>query len=108
MTTERSKPKYGSKELEKDFGPLTFARLVRSYRYSEELTQVELAKKLGLSKANLCDIEKGRKLPSIARASAMAKKLGENPQFWVEMVFQDMLRQEKMKYTVKLEAKDAA
>ena len=67
-----------------------------------------LIKKLGISRANLCDIEKGRRLPSIGRASVMAKKLGEIPQFWVEMVLQDMIRQEKMKYIVRLETKDAA
>jgi DNA-binding XRE family transcriptional regulator len=108
MTTERNKTKSASAKLDAIYGPLTFADLMISYRDGVGISQVQLAKKLGISRANLCDIEKGRRLPSIGRASAMAKKLGEIPQFWVEMVLQDMLRQEKMKYMVRLEAEDAA
>ena len=42
-------------------GPLTLGRAIASIRKSEELTQDECAKKLGVSKSHLCDVEKGRK-----------------------------------------------
>ncbi len=43
---------------------------------SEEMSQVEFAKQLGISRSHLCDIEKGRKSVSVARAARFAKILG--------------------------------
>jgi transcriptional regulator with XRE-family HTH domain len=102
MTIEKSKIKFGLKELQNLRGAMTFARLLTSYRTAVDLTQVELAKKLKLSKANLCDLEKGRKIPSPARAEEIAKALKELPQYWVEVAVQDMLTSQKLKYVVKL------
>jgi transcriptional regulator with XRE-family HTH domain len=97
MTIGRSKKvEYGSAELEKDFGPLTFADLLTSYRLGEELTRSEVAKKLGVSRQRLCDLEKGRRLPSIKSAQLWAKKLGFSPTLWVQVVLQDQLRRENV------------
>ena len=49
--------KYGLKELEAEFGELTFGRLLRSHRMGEELSQVEMAKLLKISKQSLNDLE---------------------------------------------------
>lgn len=101
MTTgRRKKIKYGSAELERDFGPLTFADLLTSYRLGEELTQAEVAKMLGVSRQRLCDFEKGRRLPSIKSAETWAKKLGFSPKVWVEIILQDQLRREHVDLTV--------
>ena len=42
-------------------GPVTFGKLLRSIREGETWTQVKMAKKLGISKSHLNDIEKQRK-----------------------------------------------
>ena len=41
-------------------GPVTLGRFLEAVRLGEELTQPAFAKKLGLSKSHLNDIEKGR------------------------------------------------
>jgi len=63
-------------DIEKQFGALSFGRLLRSHRMVEEISQVEMAKKLGLSKQSLNDLESGRKIPSIRRAVQIEKKWG--------------------------------
>ena len=51
MTTARSKKiKYGSKKLEKYFGPLTFGRLLESHRLAKEISQTEMTKKLKITR----------------------------------------------------------
>jgi DNA-binding transcriptional regulator YiaG len=51
-------------------GPLTLGRAIASIRKSEELSQDECARKLGVSKSHLCDVEKGRKTVSPERAAS--------------------------------------
>ncbi|MEZ4742680.1 MAG: helix-turn-helix transcriptional regulator [Bdellovibrionota bacterium] len=92
--------KYTSKELGKDFGPLTFGDLLLIQREDEELTQVEMAKKLGITKQKLCDFEKGRRLPSPRVAASWAKKLGHPQEVWVQIVLQDQLRKDQLKFKV--------
>ena len=66
---------YGESDLVKRFGNMTLGLFLIAFREAEDLSQVEFAKKLGISRANLCDIEKGRKIPSPARSARIAKKL---------------------------------
>ncbi|MDD4976720.1 MAG: helix-turn-helix transcriptional regulator [Bacteriovorax sp.] len=108
MTTDKNKIKYGLKNLRKDRGNVTFAKLLYSYREAEGLSQVELAAKLGLSKGNICDFEKGRKIPSPAKAEAMAISLGDLPAYWVEVTMQDLLVQDELDYFVKIIPKKLA
>ncbi|MEN9836153.1 MAG: hypothetical protein RL011_2346, partial [Pseudomonadota bacterium] len=85
-------------------GRLTFAKVIRSTRLSDELSQQDFAAKLGISKQHLCDIEKGRKTVSPARAWAWAKKLGYHPQQWAELALQDLIDKEGLKgVTVRLD-----
>ena len=63
-----------------------------------------MAATLGISRANLCDIEKGRKIPTPARALRIAKKLGMQETHVVELVLQDMLRKDKIKMTISVAA----
>jgi DNA-binding transcriptional regulator YiaG len=39
-------------------GPLSLGKFLQSIRLGEELSQVEFAGQLGISKSHLCDIEK--------------------------------------------------
>ena len=103
MTTVRSKKiKYGSKELEKDFGPLTFGRLLESHRLAEEIPQTAMAKKLKITRQKLNDFEHGRRFPSLGTAANMAATLGEHPATWVSVVIGEMLRKEDLDFKVTL------
>jgi DNA-binding transcriptional regulator YiaG len=85
-------------------GKLTFAKVIGSTRLSDELSQQDFAAKLGISKQHLCDIEKGRKTVTPARAWAWAKKLGYHPQQWAELALQDLIDKEGPKsVTVRLD-----
>ncbi|MEI6805174.1 MAG: helix-turn-helix transcriptional regulator [Myxococcaceae bacterium] len=57
-------------------GPLTLGTALEAIRLGEEISQVEFARILGISRSHLCDIEKGRKAVSPARAEEFARKLG--------------------------------
>jgi DNA-binding XRE family transcriptional regulator len=94
--------------IEKLYGPLTFGNLLKAHREGDELTQVAMAKKIKLSKQALNDIKNGRKIPSISRAVALAKKVGILPELAVELVLQDQLDREKLKMTVKVNSGDKA
>ncbi|PWU15742.1 MAG: XRE family transcriptional regulator [Bdellovibrio sp.] len=103
MTTARNKrPKYGLRQLEKDFGPLTFARLLESHRLAEDLTQSQLAKKLRISRQKLNDFEHGRRFPSLRMAADFAEALGEHAPTWVSVVIEEMLRREDLDFRVTL------
>jgi len=97
MTIEET---YGSRELERDYGPLTFGGALWAYRKGEELSQKKFAEFLEISSSSLCDIEKGRKIPSPRRAARIARHIGHPEIPWVQLALQDMLRQEGLGYTV--------
>jgi transcriptional regulator with XRE-family HTH domain len=94
--------KYGLKELVREFGPLSFGKLLESYRLSEEMSQKEFSKHLGISQASLCDLEKGRRIPSPERASRIAKKLNEPESYWVQLALQDQLNEAGLKFKVSI------
>ena len=90
--------------MEKEFGPLTFGRLLKAHRLGEGLTQVEMAKVLGLSKQNLNDLECGRKIPSIRRAVQIARKIEILEELIVQLVLQDQIDRESLKLRVRVES----
>ena len=98
------KEKYTSDDLFKDYGKLTFGEVLRGFRMSEEMTQSEFAKKLGMSAANVCDLEKGRKVPSLGRVVRIARKLKISDRLLVQLVLQDMLRREKIALKISVAA----
>ncbi|MBF0233361.1 MAG: helix-turn-helix transcriptional regulator [Desulfamplus sp.] len=91
---------YGTKELGKDYGPLTFGSALEAHRKCEEISQKEFALLLGIKPQSLCDIEKGRRIPSPRRAAKIANQIGQPEQFWIQIAFQDMLREEQLDYKV--------
>ena len=101
MATKRI---YTSAEVFRKYGPLTFAKTIWSWRLCEEMSQKTFAKKLGISPANLCDLEKGRKIPSPKRAATIARKLGLSEALLVQLALQDQLRACKLSYKVSLAA----
>lgn len=56
-----------------------FARLLIQLRHEMEMTQTSLAASLGISNQYLCDLENGRRLPSVRVVNALCQYLGRRP-----------------------------
>jgi DNA-binding XRE family transcriptional regulator len=89
--------------LVKSVGPLTFGMFMRVTRERMEITQAEMAKKLGMARGTLCDIEKGRQLVSPDLAIKIARKLDLPERMAVGASLQDVVNKLKLKVEVKLE-----
>ena len=85
---------------------MTFGGLVHSLRLSDEITQVELAKMVGVSKQFLSDVEHNRKDVGIAFAKKISDALGYSIEPLIELLIRDQLRRQHLNYIVEL--KDAS
>lgn len=83
-------------------GPFTFAQMIESFRLCEEMSQTSFAKMLGISRAHLCDIEKGRRFVSVERAVHFAKALGWPPHTFIRLALQDQVSRAGLRYSVDL------
>jgi len=102
MTTKKTKATRLLEELAG--GPLNLGRYIYAIREGEEMSQVDFAKKLGISKSHLCDIEKGRKSVSAAKAAEMARVLGYSERQFVQLALQAAMERAGLDYRVKIEA----
>ena len=85
-------------------GPLTLGRAMESIRKVQELSQDACARKLGVSKSHLCDVEKGRKTVSPERAAKWARALGYPESVLVRLAIQSELDAAGLKYKVEIAA----
>ena len=85
-------------------GPLTLGRAMESIRKVQELSQDACARKLGVSKSHLCDVEKGRKTVSPERAAKWARALGYPESVLVRLAIQSELDAAGLRYKVEIEA----
>jgi transcriptional regulator with XRE-family HTH domain len=84
-------------------GPLTFSKMLKAIRLSDEVSQVELANNIGVSRGLICDIEKGRRFPTFEQANNIANYLGYSPQGFIAILIQDQLREVNLPMKVTLE-----
>lgn len=107
MKKTKAKRADGSRDasefLEELVGPLTFGKILSSIRKCDELSLSAFAAKLGVSRANLCDIEKGRRGVSVARAAKWAKLLGHSESQLVRYALQAELNEAGLKFRVELQ-----
>jgi DNA-binding XRE family transcriptional regulator len=94
--------------LNQELGPMTFARFMRVARERCEMSQVEMAKELGISKGNLCDIEKGRQSVSPQLASKIAKAAGLSEIHAVETALRDLLKRSGLKMDIQVKVSGKA
>ncbi len=80
-----------------------FAEFLRKQR--GELAYATFAKKLGITPQSLCDLEKGRRVPSVDRAAKIAKKLGEPIETWVALALSDMMSEAHLDLKVEVKKK---
>jgi len=105
MTTKK-RTSEAARFLTELVGELTLAKLLLSIRQGEEMSQVEFAKLLKVSRQYLCDIEHERRYISPKVAAAFAKKLGYSPQQFVRLCLQDLVNRDGLK--LKIDVEDAA
>jgi transcriptional regulator with XRE-family HTH domain len=105
MIIKKSKGSSDSKLEERILGgPLTFGAAVEGLRVGEELSQAAFARKLGVSRQYLCDVEKGRRPVSPGQAARFAAAFGHPPNVLVRLAIQDAVRACGLKLKVTVEA----
>lgn len=107
MTTRKSTKKKSAamRFLERRAGgPLTLGGLLEAIRLGEEASLAAFAKELRVSRSHLCDIEKGRKSVSPARAARFARILGYPEDQFVRLALQAMIEEAGLKLNVRVEA----
>jgi antitoxin HigA-1 len=105
MTTKRIKKSTTLQFLERCAGgPLTLGRLLEAIRIGDELNQATFARKLGISRSHLSDIEHGRKNVSLPRALRFARTLGYPQDQFARLALQAMVLEAGLTLQVKLEA----
>ncbi len=84
--------------------PLTLGVAIEAIRLGEEMSQSAFARQLGISRAHLCDIEKGRKAVSPERAARFARVLGYGEKQFVRLALQDEVDRAGLGFRVMLES----
>lgn len=85
-------------------GRLTLGEAIRAIRLSDDIKQVDFAKKLGVTKSYLSDLENDRKEVSPKKAAEFARILKNSEKQFVRLAIQDMLERQGLYYEVRLEA----
>lgn len=83
---------------------LTLGGFLLSIRKGEEMSQVEFASILGISKQYLCDLEHKRRFVSPKTAQIFAEKLGYSVDQFVRLCLQDLVDKEGISLIVSVEA----
>jgi transcriptional regulator with XRE-family HTH domain len=100
MTTKKRNTSEATRFLTRLAAELTLANLLMSIRQGEEMSQVEFAKLLKVSRQYLCDIEQGRRYVSPKAAAEFAKKLGYSSQQFVRLCLQDLVNRDGLKLNI--------
>ena len=91
------------KDLEKLTGSaLSLANTLWSIRTGDETSQVKFAKKIGVSRSFLCDLEHGRRRVSPKKAAEFARILGYSEKVFVSLCLQDILESDDLHYAVSI------
>lgn len=91
--------------LEKIAGKLTLGRLIWAIRQADEVSQVDFAKKLNITKQHLCDIEHERKSVSPKLAADYAEILGYSKQQFIRLALQDLVDRDGLNVQVEISSK---
>jgi plasmid maintenance system antidote protein VapI len=105
MTTRKSKGSLDSNLEERILGgPLTFGAAVEALCVGDDLSPAAFARKLGISRQYLCDVENGRRSVSPDQAARFAKAFGHPPNVLVRLALQDAVRASGLKLKVSVDA----
>ncbi|MES2613799.1 MAG: helix-turn-helix transcriptional regulator [Bdellovibrionota bacterium] len=100
---------YSSEEIVNEFlGDLTFGEFLESMRETDNITQVELARRIGKTKQFIHSIESGKSNVSFMMAKRLAEALDHFPEPFIEVLANEMLRRVGISEKMKFEPKKAA
>lgn len=83
---------------------VTLGGALKSFRITEELSQAQVANKLGISTTYLSDLENGRRSLSPANAAKYAKRLGMPVSIMVGLALQEQINAAGLKLRVRVDA----
>lgn len=83
---------------------MTLGRSIRSIRQGDGESQIDFAKKLGVSKQYLCDLEHDRKIVSAKKAKHFATILGYSVEQFIALAIQDSLEHDGIHMVVEVKA----
>jgi transcriptional regulator with XRE-family HTH domain len=83
---------------------MSMGKALTGLRDLHDLTQAGLARKIGMSRQHVCDVEKGRRFVSPAKAAEIARRLGHPEAYFVRLALQDTVSQGGLSYRVLIEA----
>jgi len=86
---------------------LTLGKLIWAIRKSDEISQVNFANKLGITKQHLCDIERERKAVSPKLAAQYAKILGYSKEQFIRLALQHLLDRDGLNVRVEIISKSS-
>ncbi len=91
------------KDIEKITGTkLTLGKLIWAIRQADEISQVDFAKQLDITKQHLCDIEHGRKSVSPKLAAKYAEILGYSKDQFIRLALQDLVDRDGLNVQVEI------
>jgi transcriptional regulator with XRE-family HTH domain len=94
------------KDIEKITGSkLTLGKLIWAIRQADEISQVDFADKLDITRQHLCDIEHGRKSVSPKLAAKYAKILGYSEEQFIRLSIQDLLDRDGLNVQIEIVSK---
>ena len=83
---------------------MTFGQALRAPRECDEISQAEFARLAGVGRQSICDIERGRRIPSPEIAARYARLLGYHEGQLVRLALQDQIRKAGLRLKVSIEA----
>ncbi|MES2615804.1 MAG: helix-turn-helix transcriptional regulator [Bdellovibrionota bacterium] len=92
----------------KELAKVTFGEILRDLRECDGINQTDLAKKIGVSKQFLSDVERNRKIVSIAFAKKIATIMGYAVEPLIEIIIRDELLKNDLSYDIELKIKKNA
>lgn len=90
--------------LAKITGPLTIGGTLNAIRLGEEESLEKFAARLSVTRAHLCDIEKGRRGVAPERAATWARALGYSEAQFVRLALQAVIDEAGLDLTVEVRA----
>ena len=108
MTIRTTKSKPARKALASTIAATTFGGLVRAMRETDEITQAELARRLGVSRQFLNAVELGRSQVGLEFAKRVADELGYSPEPFAEILIREQLKKAGIECRITLTSSTAA
>lgn len=102
-----TKKRMSAREALKNILKSSFGEFVRDIRECDEISQVELARRMHVSRQFINAIEKDKASISLDMVIKIARALGYPYEAFVEIFLNDMLRKSGIKKIVHLESKAA-